>query len=187
MKKIIFVIFSVLSVIFLASCSQTSIDKEKEQVKETTAENALMYTFKLDDNSYRFRLLDGWIKFPSEDKRIAFLVANKETKSYMSAGFEEKKGTLEEYKDSFVPKVTDASGKILEEPKKKDLNGLPAYYLSFTMKDNKKRDLTYKTYLVETSDYFINLGAWTSDESPSDKILRDLDKMLSTFEEVKKD
>ena len=185
MKKVIIGIFSVLSVIFLVGCSQTSTDKKKEPIKETTAENALMYTFKLDDNNYRFRLLDGWIKFPNKDKRIAFLVANKETKSYTSAGFEEKKGTLEEYKDSFIPKVADASGKVLVDPEKKNLNGLPAYYLSFTMKDNKERDLTYKTYLVETPDYFINLGAWTSDETPSDKVLSDLDKMLSTFEEVK--
>lgn len=185
LKKIMIGMISVLSVIFLVGCSQTSKEKKKEPIKETSAESALMYTFKLDDHSYRFRLLDGWIKFPNEDKRIAFLVANKDTKSYMSAGFEEKKGTLEEYKESFVPKVTDAAGKILVEPEKKELNGLPAYYLSFTMKDNKERDLTYKTYLVETPDYFINLGAWTSDEKPSDKVLEELDKMLSTFEEIK--
>lgn len=185
MKKMFKYFLPILSVIFLVGCSQTKSKPEEKKGQETEADSALMYTFKLDEHEYRFRLLDGWIKFPNEDKTIAFLVANKDTKSYMSAGFEPKKEELTKYKDSFLQKVEKKSGKIIKEPEKKKLNGLDSYYLMFNMKDNKDRNLTYKTYLIETDDYFINLAAWTSDEKPTDKVLTDLDKMLDTFEQLK--
>lgn len=185
MKKYVKFLLPILSVIFLVGCSQTKTKSDESKLKETDTDSALMYTFKLDEHEYRFRLLDGWIKFPNEDKTIAFLVANKDTKSYMSAGFEPKKQPLDKYKDSFVEKVGEKSGNIIKQPEKKTINNLDSYYLTFNMKDNKDRDLTYKTYLIETDDYFINLAAWTSDEKPTDKVLNDLDKMLATFEQLK--
>ncbi len=185
MKKLFLFLLPVLSVIFLVGCGQSQEKKEVAKEKETNPEDALSYTFTLDEHDYRFKLLDGWIKFPNEDKTIAFLVANKDTKSFMSAGFESKEKNLKEYTESFEKKIKEASGTLLADPIKKELNGLDSYYLSFKLKDSKKRDLTYKTYLVETEDYFINLGAWTSDEKPSDKVLKDLDKMLGTFEQLK--
>lgn len=185
MKKIILFLLPILSLSFLVGCGQTKDKKEVNQVKATNPKDALNYTFSLDEHDYRFKLLDGWIKFPNKDKTIAFLVANKETKSFMSAGFEPKETDLKDYASSFTKKVEDASGKITKEPVKTDLNGLDSYYLNFTLKDNKDRSLTYKSYLIETKDYFINLAAWTSDENPSEKVLKDLDKILSTFEQLK--
>lgn len=185
MKKIILFLLPILSLSFLVGCGQTKDKKEVNQVKETDPKDALTYTFTLDEHDYRFKLLDGWIKFPNKDKTIVFLVANKDTKSFMSAGFEPKGTDLKNYSTSFTKKVEEASGKITKEPVKKELNGLDSYYLNFNLKDNKDRNLTYKTYLVETKDYFINLAAWTSDEKPSEKVLEDLDKMLSTFEQLK--
>ena len=184
MKKKIIVFFSLLSVILLVGCNTKDNSKEKNK-QETEASDALMYTFTMEEHDYRFRMLDGWLKYPSKDDKIVFLVGNKEIKSFMTAGFEPKELSLDDYKNKFMNKLSENNSDILIEPEKKDLNGLASYYLSFTLKDAKERTLTYKTYLIETDDYFVNLAAWTSEESPSESTLSQLDKILGTFEQLK--
>lgn len=181
-KRKILLWLSLLSLLFLVSCSNETTKKEK---KATDPESALMYTFSIDQHDYRFRLLDGWIKYPNEDDSIAFLVGNKDIKSFMTAGFEENHSSLDAYKDSFMKKLEEGQAIILEEPKKERINKLDCYTLSFTMKDAKDRPLTYKTHLIETKDYFVNLAAWTSQEKPSKEVLDELETMLGTFELLK--
>lgn len=183
MKKKLSILLLFFSILFLASCSSNETKTSTE--KATTADNALMYTFTMDDHDYRFRLLDGWIKYPNSDSTIAFLVGNKDIKSFMTAGFEPKEKTLDEYKDAFVTKLENSKANIIIEPKKQKVNELESYYLSFTMKDNKERVLTYRTCLIETDGYFVNLAAWTSEENPTDETLEILDNMLGAFEQLK--
>lgn len=183
MKKKLSILLLFFSVLFLASCSQKEAKATPE--KATTTDNALMYTFTMDDHDYRFRLLDGWIKYPNDDSSIAFLVGNKDIKSFMTAGFESKEKSLDEYKDDFLKKLVDARAEIIIEPKKQVVNGLDSYNLSFTMKDNKDRLLTYRTSLIESDGYFVNLAAWTSQENPSEETLAILDTMLGAFEQLK--
>ena len=57
-KRKILLWLSLLSLLFLVSCSNETTKKEK---KATDPESALMYTFSIDQHDYRFRLLDGWI------------------------------------------------------------------------------------------------------------------------------
>ncbi|AQP53302.1 hypothetical protein CBF34_04565 [Vagococcus penaei] len=167
----------------LGGCSTAKKLTAKEE--PTKPNEALMYTLDFDEHQYRFRLLNGWIKFPDKDSKIAFLVANKDKKSFMTAGFEPvEKQSLEDYQKEFVKKLLASQGKITVEPVKRELNDLPAFYLGFTLKDAKDRTLTYRTYLIQTDDYFINLAAWTSDSEPSKELLEELDTMLGTFEQL---
>ena len=82
MKKKIMIMMTVLFFVVLAGCS-----KETKEIKETDVNSALMYTFKIDEHEYRFRMLDGWLKYPVEDKSIAFLVGNKENKAFIYNSF----------------------------------------------------------------------------------------------------
>lgn len=166
----------------LIGCQKQQQPKEH---KSKSPEDALIYTFDFDKQDYQFRLLDGWIKFPEKDSKVAFFVANKEKKAFMSAGFEEKKAlTLTQYTETFVNKVTDAGGKIKIKPEAKKLNGKSAEYLGFQLQDQKKRWLTYRSYLIEMDQYYINLAAWTSDENPDQALIDELNTMLSQFKEV---
>lgn len=183
MKNKVFLLILLSSfLIFGTACKS----KTSEPAKETGQDSAFTYTFDFEEHDYQFRLLNGWIKFPDKDSTIAFLVANKDKKAFMSAGFEEKKGqTLNDYQKQFVIKINEADGKIEEKPIEKELNGLPAYFLGFKMKDAKNRWLTYRSYLIETDKYFINLAAWTSDPKPTADLIKELDEMLSNFKELK--
>ncbi len=180
MKKIIVSILSLLCLVFLVSCGT----KESTR-KETKVDDALIYNFNVDDDEYRFRLLDGWIKYPNKDESILFLVGNKDIKSFMTAGFEPKETSLEEYKTSFVTKLEESGGSIINQSEKRKMNDLDCYSIEFTLKDAKNRILTYKTNLVETKEYFFNVAAWTSQEKPDEKTKEQFTKMLDSFEEVK--
>ncbi|MGX4686355.1 PsbP-related protein [Vagococcus sp. JNUCC 83] len=173
----------VLALFFvLSACTSTKNDTTSESTD--TKDDKLVYTLEYDHHQYQFNMLDGWRKFPNSDKSIAFLVGNKDSKSFMSAGFEEKGNkTLEDYKKEYLNKLNDSKAKVVLEPEKKNLNGWDAYYLGVEMKDAKNRTLTYRIYLIDTPDYFINLGAWTSNESPDEKTIQGLDDILSTFKE----
>ena len=67
MKKVIVSLISVLCLVFLVSCGSSS---KKNERPATTADNALMYTFSVDKEEFRFRLLDGWIKYSTKDESI---------------------------------------------------------------------------------------------------------------------
>ncbi|MGY3765293.1 hypothetical protein ACWOAH_01875 [Vagococcus vulneris] len=177
---------TIIVTIFLITMISGCAKKESPTAKATDPKDALMYTFDMDNHEYRFRLLNGWIKFPDKDSKIAFLVANKDKKSFMTAGFEPvDKRMLSQYLEEFETKLNDNDAKITVEPKKTKLNGLDAVHLGFELKDAKQRTLTYRTYLIETKDYFINLGAWTSESKPSSEIIKELDTILGTFEQLK--
>lgn len=179
MKKIHYALVALLFV--LVGCGTPK--EEQKVTPEVSPEDAFTYTFDFDGMDYRFRLLDGWVKFPDKDTNIAFLVGNKDIKSLMTAGFEPKESqSLEDYQENFLKKITDGGGKILSEPQPKTVHDLEVYHIGFKMKDAKDRWLTYRTHLIETPDYFINLGAWTSEEAPSEGIINHLDAMLDTFE-----
>ncbi|MFW8053098.1 hypothetical protein [Vagococcus fluvialis] len=182
MKKNIAILLTTISLLFLAGCQPKQKEVEK---KATDSDSALMYTFNIEEHEYRFRLLDNWIKYPNKDGNITFLVGNKENKSFMTAGVEPVDKSLDNYKDDFLKKISEQKGDIKIEPDKRELNGLPSYYLQFVMDDSKGRPLTYCSYLIETDDYFINLAAWTSEENPSAETLQNLDDMLSNFEQLK--
>ncbi|MGO3732309.1 MAG: hypothetical protein ACTJHC_03920 [Vagococcus sp.] len=185
MNKRYSIVILVMVLMVLASCGQQS-KKTTNEKNPTDNKDALMYTFEIDKHDYRFRLLDGWVRFPDKDSKIVFLVANKDIKSFMTAGFEEKQEkSLESYKEDYLEKLKEAGAIVNEEPKKETVNDLDVYHVGFTSKDNKNRTLTYRTNLIETSDYFINLGAWTSQESPSKEIIDELDTMLVNFEQLK--
>lgn len=173
------------SVIFLVGCSQNKNEEKTSVKQQTDKDSALMYTFTIDEHDYRFRMLDGWLKYPNKDDKIVFLVGNKEIKSFMTAGFESEDMSLDEYKDRFMNKVSESADSVISQPVKKELNGLDSYYVSFTMKDAKERLLTYKTYLIETDGYFVNLAAWTSEKNPGKETQEQLDLMLETFEQLK--
>ncbi|MGX6970746.1 hypothetical protein [Vagococcus bubulae] len=178
----------VLVLVFvLSACTSTKNDTTRESstdVSEANKEDKLVYTLEYDHHQYQFNMLDGWRKFPNSDKSIAFLIGNKDSKSFMSAGFEEKGSkTLEDYKQEYLKKLADAKATVVIEPEKKALNGWDAYYLGVEMKDAKDRVLTYRIYLIETPDYFINLGAWTSEENPKETTIKGLDDILSTFKD----
>lgn len=170
------------SLILFTGCQ---MKEKKIEKKATESDNALVYTFNIENHDYRFRLLDDWIKFPNTDGNITFLVGNKEIKSFMTAGVEPITESLESYKNNFLDKLTASQAQVKVEPEKRELNGLSTYYLRFVMNDQKNRPLSYNTYLIETDDYFINLAAWTSEEKPSDKTLSILDEMLANFEQIK--
>lgn len=182
MKKKVTIFLTIASLFFLVGCKSK---ESKEEIKETEADSALMYTFTIDEHEYRFRLLDGWIKFPNKDGNIAFLVGNKDIKSFMSAGVEPVSQSLELYKDDFLKKLSESDAQVNLEPEKRQLNGMDSYYLSFVMKDGKNRPLTYNTYLIETEGYFVNLAAWTSEEKPTEETIKNLDNMLDNFEQLK--
>ncbi len=171
---------TVLFFVVLAGCS-----KETKEIKETDVNSALMYTFKIDEHEYRFRMLDGWLKYPVEDKSIAFLVGNKENKAFMSAGVEPVETSLEAYQEAFVEKLNQASVTIQTKPELKKINGMDSYYLSYIANDKNNRPLTYKVYLIETEGYFVNLAAWTSQEEPTEKVLDNMETMLNAFEQLK--
>lgn len=179
----------VLVMVFvLSACTSikndTTHDSSTDMTSDINKKDKLVYTLEYDHHQYQFNMLDGWRKFPNSDKSIAFLLGNKDSKSFMSAGFEEKGNkTLEDYKTDYLKKLNDANATVVIEPEKKELNGWDAYYLGVEMKDNKNRVLTYRIYLVETPDYFINLGAWTSEENPKEATIQGLDDILSTFKE----
>lgn len=173
---------SVFFLLLLASCGTTTKSKGE---KETSADSTLMYTFNIDDSEYRFRLFDGWIKYPNKDESILFLVGNKEKKAFMTAGFEAKTLPLEDYKEQFIKKLQETDADIISQSDKKNINDLDVFSIEFTMKDAKERTSTYQTNLIETSDYFINLGAWTSQEKPDEQTKEHLNKILSTFEQIK--
>lgn len=180
-KKRISLLMLVL-VFFLGACSAKP-DTKTTQSSELK-DDKLIYTLEYDHHQYQFNMLDGWRKFPNSDKSIAFLIGNKDSKSFMSAGFEEKNDqTLDQYKDSYLKKLEEAKATITLQPEKRELNGFQSYYLGTEMKDAKDRVLTYRIYLIETPDYFVNLGAWTSEASPSEKTIKGLDDILSTFKE----
>lgn len=60
---------------------------------------------------------------------------------------------------------------------------MDSYYLGLTMQDGKGRTLTYRVFLIETEDYFINLGGWTSETKPSEATLNGLEAILNTFKQ----
>lgn len=88
MRRITQVLGVFLIGLVLTSCG--SSDKN-EQVSSDTSNKQIVYTLEYDQHSFEFDMLDGWRKFPNQDKGIAFLVGNKDSKSFMTAGFEEKK------------------------------------------------------------------------------------------------
>lgn len=182
MKKVIVSLISVLCLVFLVSCGSSS---KKNERPATTADNALMYTFSVDKEEFRFRLLDGWIKYPNKDENILFLVGNKDLKAFMTSGFEPKEVSLDEYKESFVKKLEESGATVTSVSEKKTVNELECYSVNFTMKDAKERVLTYQTNLIETKEYFFNLAAWTSQEKPDEKTTKELTTMLETFEQIK--
>ena len=186
MKKKYVMVLSLVCLFALSACASTSKTDTKTSETAQVKDDKLVYTLEYDHHQYQFNMLDGWRKFPNSDKSIAFLIGNKDSKSFMSAGFEEKKGqTLEEYKDSYMKKLSEAKATVTVQPTEKELNGNQSYYLGTEMKDAKDRTLTYRIYLIETSDYFINLGAWTSEQSPKETTIDGLNNILSTFQEKK--
>lgn len=182
MKKIIVSLISVLCLVILVSCGSSSKKNEKSA---TTADDALMYTFSVDKEEFRFRLLDGWIKYPNKDENILFLVGNKDLKAFMTSGFEPKETSLDDYKETFVKKLEDSGATVLSVSEKKTVNKLECYSVNFTMKDAKERMLTYQTNLIESKAYFFNLATWTSQENPDEKTINELTTMLETFEQIK--
>lgn len=180
-KKRIGLLILVLTFVLSACTSTNSSSTSKSTDKK---DDKLVYTLEYDHHQYQFNMLDGWRKFPNSDKSIAFLVGNKDSKSFMSAGFEEKKDkSLDDYKNDYLKKLSESKATIVVEPEKKMLNDLETYYLGVAMKDAKDRVLTYRIYLIETPDYFINLGAWTSEANPTEKTIQGLNDILSTFKE----
>lgn len=184
-KYILMVISSLLLV--LGACSAKKEVQPETSSKEVNSSGKIIYNLEIDKHMYQFSMLDGWRKFPNDDKQIAFLVGNKDTSSFMSAGFEEKKvSSLTEYKEDYMQKLGDTKAQVTISPEKRTLNGLEAYFLGVNMPADGDKELVYRIYLIETKDYYINLGAWTSKKNPDETILEGLTDILDTFKEVEK-
>lgn len=180
MKKKLMIVLLGMSALFLTSCGQKNVETTTETTQGVN--NTIVYTLEYDHQQYQFNMLDGWRKFPNSDHSIAFLVGNKDQASFMSAGFEEKeKLSLSSYKDKYMERLKENDVTVTNDPELKKLNGMDAYYLGMDMLDEKDRVLTYRVYLIEGEDYFINLGAWTSEQNPSKEMIQGLDDILGTF------